>query len=74
MADAYRCDYCGRHVPAEQGADDAIERNIGPICDECALDWEECDACDCAHQPKKEIDCPRCGGCGFVTKGWHPND
>lgn len=41
MAETYRCRHCNRDVPVDEGADDAIERAIGPICDECAQWWSE---------------------------------
>lgn len=36
MAETYQCRHCWSHVPYSNGADDDIERMIGPICDDCA--------------------------------------
>jgi len=32
----YQCRHCDRNVGVDCGADDAIERAVGPICDDCA--------------------------------------
>lgn len=29
------CDHCGRETPDSEGADDVLERVLGPICDSC---------------------------------------
>lgn len=32
----YRCRYCQRDVPSDDGACDDVEEAVGPICDDCA--------------------------------------
>jgi hypothetical protein len=32
----YECGHCGKFVSWDDGADDAIERYVGPICDSCS--------------------------------------
>lgn len=32
----YKCGHCGNVVGWCQGADDNLERTVGPICDACA--------------------------------------
>lgn len=36
LVGTFRCGHCGKRVSNDYGADDAIERYVGPICDSCS--------------------------------------
>lgn len=41
MADTFVCDHCGETRGYDEGAYDAIERYVGPICDHCVAKLPE---------------------------------